>query len=88
MNFNQTGVILLLGGTNNKYEVKKAKQVFIHEKKKKHLLMFYEWILKLNFNPHKVFERERVLTTKLPTNKASKEAIKKRHYFELNKLIY
>ena len=50
--------------------------------------MFYEWILKLNFNPHKVFERERVLTTKLPTNKASEEAIKKRHYFELNKRKY
>ncbi len=43
MNIDQTDMILVLGGTDNTYEAKGAKPVFIHRKEEKeHLLLFYQ----------------------------------------------
>lgn len=86
MNMNQTVVVLILGGTDNTYEVKQAKQVFIRRKKKA-----FTAVLSVDLQG-KILPAQivwnRMLKTSWPTNKASEWTIKKDHRFGLNNQIY
>ena len=46
MNMDQTGVIFVVDGTDNIYEIKRAKQVLIHEKEEKRA---FTTVLSMNF---------------------------------------
>ncbi len=84
---NQTSVVLILGGTDNTYEVKQAKQVFIWRKKKKAFTAVLSVDLQGKILPAQIVGN-RMLKTSWLTNKASGWAIKKDHRFGLNNQIY
>ena len=87
MSVDQTNMILVPDKTDNTYDIKRAKYVFIHRKKDKRA---FTMILLVDFGD-KILPTQniwkRVLATSLPTNKVSEEAIKKDHYFRLNRQI-
>lgn len=45
----QTGVLLVLGGSENTYEVKGANKFLFTGKKKKSVQLFYIWVLVVGF---------------------------------------
>ncbi len=81
-------LILVLDKIDNIYKVKGDKQNFIDRKKNKRAFIAVSSVdLEGNIlSTQSILKR--VLTTSLPTNKASEKAIKKYHHFRLNKRIY
>lgn len=80
-------MILISGNTDNTYDVKRAKQVLIHEKKDKRV---FTAVLSVDLRDEILSIQSiwnKVLTTSLPNNKISKKPIKKNHRFKLNRWI-